>query len=173
MTREHPIEMNSPEAIATDDQKSNGAAVDELSAGKSIGAIVQKNYLLFVCHSFEALEHITIVALVYVVLCLLVYRLILHSWISRRFRTWTNVRFPQCNRVLIVTAHPDDESMFFGPTILSLAKRPNCQLYLLCLSNGGLISEKSNTYGRFLYFEILTREKTDFVLYVLFQLTRA
>lgn len=131
--------MNSPESLASDDQKPHSAATvaaDELSASKSIGAIIQKFYLLFVCHSFEALEHIAIVILVYIIVCLLVYRLIFHSWISRRFRTWTSVRFPQCSRVLIVTAHPDDESMFFGPTILSLAKRPNCQLYLLCLSNG-------------------------------------
>lgn len=137
--------MNGPESIASDDQKSHSAAAaaaatvaDDLSAGKSIGAIIQKFYLLFVCHSFEALEHIAIVALVYIVVCLFVYRAIFQSWISRRFRAWTNVRFPQCKRVLIVTAHPDDESMFFGPTILSLAKRPNCQLYLLCLSNGSL-----------------------------------
>lgn len=39
-------------------------------------------------------------------------------------------------RILIVTAHPDDECMFFGPTILSLSRRQNCQVYLLCLSNG-------------------------------------
>lgn len=48
-------------------------------------------------------------------------------------------------RVLIVTSHPDDETMFFGPTILSLcgAKRTSTQpqvaannVFLLCLSNG-------------------------------------
>ena len=39
-------------------------------------------------------------------------------------------------RVLFVVAHPDDECMFFGPSIYSLTKREDCQVYVLCLSNG-------------------------------------
>lgn len=39
-------------------------------------------------------------------------------------------------RVLLVIAHPDDESMFFGPLMYSLTQRPECQVYVLCLSNG-------------------------------------
>lgn len=39
------------------------------------------------------------------------------------------------NRTLLVVAHPDDETMFFGPTILSLMKN-NKSLTILCLSNG-------------------------------------
>eukprot|EP00667_Euglena_gracilis_P002034 EG_transcript_2035 len=38
-------------------------------------------------------------------------------------------------RVLFVTAHPDDESMFFAPTIQECAARGN-EVHLLCLSNG-------------------------------------
>ncbi|KAK3895771.1 hypothetical protein Pcinc_000524 [Petrolisthes cinctipes] len=38
-------------------------------------------------------------------------------------------------RVLVVTAHPDDEVMFFGPTILHYTQHTNTTLYLLCLSN--------------------------------------
>lgn len=37
--------------------------------------------------------------------------------------------------ILFVTAHPDDESMFFAPTILNLAKE-GYSIYLLCLSAG-------------------------------------
>ena len=37
--------------------------------------------------------------------------------------------------ILFVTAHPDDECMFFTPTIYALKERSN--LYLLVLSNGG------------------------------------
>jgi len=37
-------------------------------------------------------------------------------------------------RVLFVIAHPDDESMFFLPTILALM--PVCECFLLCLSTG-------------------------------------
>ena len=40
-------------------------------------------------------------------------------------------------RVLFVTAHPDDECMFFGPTILSAARlNRDAPPYLLCLSPG-------------------------------------
>ncbi|EPX72881.1 pig-L [Schizosaccharomyces octosporus yFS286] len=39
-------------------------------------------------------------------------------------------------RVLFIFAHPDDESMFFGPTLEYLSKHRNVQVHLLCLSNG-------------------------------------
>lgn len=37
--------------------------------------------------------------------------------------------------VVIVTAHPDDECMFFGPTISSLVSN-GVEVYILCLSRG-------------------------------------
>ena len=43
--------------------------------------------------------------------------------------------FQAGDRVLIITAHPDDETMFFSPTILSLAYH-KIPAFLLCLSNG-------------------------------------
>lgn len=93
-------------------------------------------YLLLIGNSIGALEHLLLVALVYIVVCLSLYHLVFRQRLSLGFTLCTNVRFPSCRRVLVVTAHPDDECMFFGPTILSLAKRPNCTVYLLCLSNG-------------------------------------
>lgn len=36
---------------------------------------------------------------------------------------------------LVLTAHPDDECMFFAPTIISLASR-GCNISALCLSTG-------------------------------------
>ena len=48
--------------------------------------------------------------------------------------------FKPNDRVLIVTAHPDDECMFFGPTLCHLADR-NIQAKVLCLSTG-------NFYGK-------------------------
>ena len=44
--------------------------------------------------------------------------------------------FRQCRGrgVLIVIAHPDDECMFFAPTILQLNRIS--QVYILCLSTG-------------------------------------
>ena len=35
--------------------------------------------------------------------------------------------------IMFVTAHPDDECMFFAPSILNM---PQHNIYLLCLSNG-------------------------------------
>ena len=37
--------------------------------------------------------------------------------------------------MLLVTAHPDDECMFFAPTVTSLVAR-GAELWLLCLSTG-------------------------------------
>ena len=95
-----------------------------------------KVYNQAVCHSYEALEHILFCIGLYTILCLIVYAVIFRKWAAQWNRNATNLRFPQCKRVLFVIAHPDDESMFFGPTILSLTKRNDCQVYLLCLSNG-------------------------------------
>lgn len=88
-----------------------------------------------VSHSVEALEHIVFCLGLYAIVCLIVYLLIFRKWTAQWYRNATNVRFPQSKRTLVVIAHPDDESMFFGPTIISLVKR-NCQVFLLCLSNG-------------------------------------
>ena len=38
--------------------------------------------------------------------------------------------------ILLVTAHPDDEAMFFAPTILSLSTKHSLGLFHLCLSTG-------------------------------------
>jgi len=42
-------------------------------------------------------------------------------------------------RVLFVTAHPDDECMFFAPTILALTRSGQYDVFLLCLSSGNSI----------------------------------
>lgn len=38
--------------------------------------------------------------------------------------------------VLVLTAHPDDESYFFAPTIQALKRCENARVHLCCLSNG-------------------------------------
>ncbi len=42
--------------------------------------------------------------------------------------------------VLLIIAHPDDECMFFSPTILALTRRAPQNVYLLCLSEGKYVS---------------------------------
>ena len=43
-------------------------------------------------------------------------------------------------RALIVTAHPDDECMFFAPTIIRLVEL-NASVHLLCLSEGTVTAQ--------------------------------
>lgn len=96
------------------------------------GTHLVRYYSVFLLHTFGALEHFLLFFAAYGIVCLLVYLIITWSWSLR----WQRVRFSTFKRVLFVIAHPDDESMFFGPTIRSLTQRKNCQVYLLCLSNG-------------------------------------
>ena len=42
---------------------------------------------------------------------------------------------------MLVTAHPDDECMFFGPTICNLSQDLQTKIYLLCLSSGNFYGE--------------------------------
>ncbi|KAG6549176.1 hypothetical protein Mapa_009402 [Marchantia paleacea] len=39
-------------------------------------------------------------------------------------------------KFLLLVAHPDDECMFFGPTLLSLTMLGGCEFHVLCISNG-------------------------------------
>lgn len=51
----------------------------------------------------------------------------------RRLRT--RKRINAVRKALLVIAHPDDECMFFGPSVIGLLQQ-ECELYLLCLSIG-------------------------------------
>lgn len=83
----------------------------------------------------ETLDHIVLVIFIYTLLCLVLYKLLFHRC-SRWLRVIRKSRLPAtAKRALLVTAHPDDESMFFGPTILELRRR-NVRIFLLCLSDG-------------------------------------
>lgn len=55
------------------------------------------------------------------------------------FRPYARLKaIPDCKRVLLVVSHPDDESMFFGPTLVNLCKSEKMRenVFLLCMSNG-------------------------------------
>jgi N-acetylglucosaminylphosphatidylinositol deacetylase len=53
------------------------------------------------------------------------------STLSASFPTLQN------KRVLLLIAHPDDEAMFFAPTLLALTRPENGNhVKILCLSNG-------------------------------------
>ncbi|KFD48618.1 hypothetical protein M513_10473 [Trichuris suis] len=50
--------------------------------------------------------------------------------LSRLVQDFTN------KTILLVTAHPDDECMFFAPTLLNL-RRMSCHIIVVCLTSGG------------------------------------
>lgn len=106
------------------------------SQSLNLSETIFRIYNRAVCNSFEALEHILFCVGLYAILCLIVYVLIFCKWASQWNQNAKCIRFPTCKRVLFIIAHPDDESMFFAPTIVSLTKRTDCHVYLLCLSNG-------------------------------------
>lgn len=63
--------------------------------------------------------------------------LLLYAYFSlAQFQKSKSLPFKQQNRVLVVIAHPDDECMFFGPTITTLVSLVKCRVHVLCLSNG-------------------------------------
>ena len=45
----------------------------------------------------------------------------------------------QAGPILVVTAHPDDESLFFGPTITAL-RNAQQEVFLLCMTTGKSLS---------------------------------
>lgn len=101
-------------------------------------------YLYILSNLTEALEQIIYVLLVYLLVCLSIYKLLFSNRPSRfSIRLVNNVKFPQHKRILIIISHPDDECMFFGPTILTLTRRNNCETYILCLSKGNFENKGS------------------------------
>jgi len=51
---------------------------------------------------------------------------------------------PEKAKLLLITAHPDDECMFFLPSIKSYLKR-GTEVHILCLSTGVFMSQEHNT----------------------------
>lgn len=76
--------------------------------------------------SWQVLITITAYICVCVFLCALLKRIDHKSW---------QLPGPP-SRLLLVTAHPDDEVMFFGPMIYWLTQYNACQVHLLCFSMG-------------------------------------
>lgn len=56
--------------------------------------------------------------------------------IYQPFNTGDLVKSDVHSRLLVLTAHPDDECMFFAPTLLGLNTKDNIEIFSLCLSVG-------------------------------------
>nr|XP_002162673.3 N-acetylglucosaminyl-phosphatidylinositol de-N-acetylase [Hydra vulgaris]XP_012562871.2 N-acetylglucosaminyl-phosphatidylinositol de-N-acetylase [Hydra vulgaris] len=51
-------------------------------------------------------------------------------------KTTLEMYFSEKTNVALVIAHPDDEVIFFSPTILQLKKQPHIKLYVVCVTEG-------------------------------------
>ncbi|GBP94904.1 N-acetylglucosaminyl-phosphatidylinositol de-N-acetylase [Eumeta japonica] len=95
--------------------------------------ILQDLYLRFIADALSYLKsfavYISIWILAYLLVCAGVYRRYARR-VPTKFRGALKVK-----RVLVVIAHPDDECMFFGPTIFRLCEQ-GADVHILCLSNG-------------------------------------
>lgn len=83
-----------------------------------------------------------IVLLVIVIVLIFVVAFIYSNSLSNSLENETNEHFITelevkngKNKILLMFAHPDDETMFFTPTLLAL-KKGGADIHFLCLSNG-------------------------------------
>jgi N-acetylglucosaminylphosphatidylinositol deacetylase len=68
---------------------------------------------------------------IYIVLTVIVY--IVHL-LYQKWTTNDGSKNAKLINVCLVIAHPDDECMFFGPTLINMSK--SCNIYILCLTKG-------------------------------------
>ena len=78
----------------------------------------------------ESSQQLAIGAVFYIGVCFVCY--FGSAYIGKRSDKATD----NIKRVLVITAHPDDECMFFGPVIKKLTQKKDCKVFLLCLSTG-------------------------------------
>ena len=65
----------------------------------------------------NSMEDLTILLILILILCIFIYFLL------STFKPWKHGKqLGSAKRVMLVISHPDDEVMFFGPTILGLLK---------------------------------------------------
>lgn len=75
-------------------------------------------------------ENILIWILFYYLICGVLYALLYFK------KNWSCSKIKGAKRALFVTAHPDDECMFFGPSIVHFVQQ-GIDVHLLCITEGG------------------------------------
>lgn len=97
---------------------------------------------IFKCRSkLDEILELAIYSLVIFIFANALLYFIIHRYRNgkSKFRLCRPTKLPEnASRVLLLTAHPDDECMFFGPTLIALRKRKNCRIFVLCMSRGEL-----------------------------------
>ncbi|EEB20267.1 N-acetylglucosaminyl-phosphatidylinositol de-N-acetylase, putative [Pediculus humanus corporis] len=85
----------------------------------------------FIDYFQQNAQNLVIGIIIYIVFSFCFYCFIIRTKLVRNLGIISD-----CKNVLFVTSHPDDECMFFGPTIVTLTNDTDCSVYLLCLSRG-------------------------------------
>ena len=78
--------------------------------------------------------------LIWAIVAAAILSILLHFVISR-VKDPDTCQFPMGQNVLLVIAHPDDECMFFGPTIQTLNVLGNT-INILCMTSGEVIDSR-------------------------------
>ncbi|XP_066255707.1 N-acetylglucosaminyl-phosphatidylinositol de-N-acetylase [Euwallacea similis] len=79
----------------------------------------------------DTVEHLILGLICYILLCVTLYMCIAQLGLLGFTEDMRHAK-----RILFITAHPDDEVMFFGPTIFHYTQKPNCIVFLMCMSSG-------------------------------------
>lgn len=112
----------------------------------------------------EALELLILSTIFFIVFNIILFYII-HNYRNgkSKFRFFRSTKLPEhVSRVLLVTAHPDDECMFFGPTLIALKKK-NCRIFVLCMSKGELRSIKQHARRLINQLQAILRNKVMYV----------
>lgn len=122
---------------------------DKKSEDDSINLIDQSNSNEFIRVKFRFLRRLSLFNIIrYYLLLLLSIYLIVTLTPIKNIQSFIPNEIKSRKNFLIVIAHPDDESLFFNPTILGLISR-NKLAHLIVLSNGnnnGLGSIRENEF---------------------------
>ena len=89
----------------------------------------------FIDYFQQNAQNLVIGIIIYIVFSFCFYCFIIRTKLVRNLGIISD-----CKNVLFVTSHPDDECMFFGPTIVTLTNDTDCSVYLLCLSRGMVVN---------------------------------
>ena len=83
------------------------------------------------------LEHCTLAVIMNILLALLIPVLLITFWLYTAHLSRTSFPVLRNKRICLLIAHPDDEAMFFSPTLLALtASSLGNHIKILCLSTG-------------------------------------
>lgn len=113
----------------------------------------------------ETLELFICSLVIFILLNALLFYLIHRRNGRSKARFCRSTKLPEhVSRVLLVTAHPDDECMFFGPTLIALRKRRNCRVFVLCMSRGELgCHERGSLVAKSMtHFQVILRSKANY-----------